>query len=102
MRDRGAVEVVVGLPRGLDGAEGAAAREARAFAQAVAATLDVPVRLVDERLTTVSASRDLAGVGRSTRRQRDVVDQQAAVVLLQAALDTERGTGRAPGELVQE
>jgi putative Holliday junction resolvase len=100
VRDRGAVEVLVGLPRSMDGGEGPAAAAARTFAGAVAAALDVPVRLVDERLTTVSATRQLRTAGRSSRQQREVVDQAAAVVLLQSALDAERSSGRPAGEPV--
>jgi putative holliday junction resolvase len=98
--ERAAIEVVVGLPRSLSGADGPAAGRAREFATALAAAVGVPVRLVDERLTTVSATRQLQAAGRSSRQQRDVVDQAAAVVLLQDALDTERATGQLPGELV--
>lgn len=99
--ERDAVEVLVGLPRSMSGAEGPAAALARAFAAAVADGLaPVPVRLVDERLSTVSATRDLRSAGVRGRSQRGVVDQAAAVVFLQAALDQERSTGRAPGEPV--
>jgi putative holliday junction resolvase len=98
--ERGAVEVLVGLPRSLSGREGPAAEAARAYARRLAARLDVPVRLVDERLSTVAAHRSLRSSGVKGRKQRAVVDQVAAVVLLQAALDTERSTGQAPGELV--
>ena len=95
------VEVVVGLPRSLSGEEGPAARDARTFAdQLRAAGLPVPVRLVDERLTTVTATRAMRGAGVSQKAGRPVVDQAAAVIILQGALDTERATGRAPGELV--
>jgi putative Holliday junction resolvase len=59
----------------------------------------LPVRLCDERLSTVSADAALRGRVRG-RARRAVVDQAAAVVILQNALDTERGTGAAPGELV--
>ncbi len=82
--------VVVGHPLGLDGREGAAARGARAEAQALAAALapsGVPVVLVDERLTTVTAHRLLAGSGLDERRRRRVVDRSAATVLVQAFLD---------------
>jgi putative Holliday junction resolvase len=58
------------------------------------------VRLVDERLSTVSAARDLRSAGMSGRRARGVVDQAAAVVLLQAALDAERASGAPAGEPV--
>lgn len=100
-----AVEVLVGLPRSLSGGEGPAARAARSFATALAgAVAPLPVRLVDERLSTVSAERDLRAAGVSGRRGRSrrsaVVDQAAAVVILQTALDTERTSGRPPGELV--
>jgi putative Holliday junction resolvase len=66
----------------------------------LARLVDVPVRMVDERLSTVSAHRSLRAAGMKGRRQRAVVDQVAAVVLLQNALDVERSTGRPPGSLV--
>ena len=99
----GACEVLVGLPRSLSGGEGPAAAKARAFATEIAEQLavdGVTVRLVDERLTTVSAEAVLRSQGRKGKQRRAVVDQAAAVVMLQNALDTERGTGRPPGELV--
>jgi putative holliday junction resolvase len=96
-----AVEVVVGLPRTLVGAEGAAAQAARTYAGRLAARIaPVPVRLVDERLTTVDAHRNLRASGVEGRKHRSVVDQAAAVLILQAALDAERSSGRPPGELV--
>jgi putative Holliday junction resolvase len=101
--ERDVREVVVGLPRSLSGREGPAAAKARAFASDLADLLagdGVAVRLLDERLTTVTAEAVLRGQGRSGKQRRAVVDQAAAVVVLQNALDTERGTGRPPGELV--
>ncbi len=98
--ERAAIEIVVGLPRSLSGAEGAAAGSARAFAQQLADTVPIEVRMVDERLSTVTAARSLQASGRDSRAGRSVIDQAAAVVVLQAALDTERGTGRPPGQLV--
>lgn len=100
------VEVVLGLPRSLSGAEGPAAASTRAFgAQLAAALAPLPVRLVDERLSTVSAERSLRKHGRRGRmhgaKRRAVVDQAAAAVILQTALDTERARGTVPGELVQ-
>ncbi len=95
-----AVEVVVGLPRSLSGAEGPAAVKTRDFALRLAERIaPVPVRLVDERLTTVTAEAMLRDQ-RKGQQRRAVVDQVAAVVILQHALDTERTTGRAPGEVV--
>lgn len=95
-----AVEIVVGLPRSLSGSEGPAAVKTRAFADRLARRVaPVPVRLVDERLTTVTATAMLRDQ-RKGAKQRAVVDQVAAVVILQQALDSERATGTAPGELV--
>lgn len=94
---RGAIEVLVGLPRSLSGGEGPAAKAARDYARALSRVVAVPVRLVDERLSTVAAHRSLRDAGMKGRKQRAVVDQVAAVVLLQNALDRERGTGRPPG-----
>jgi putative Holliday junction resolvase len=100
-REHEAVELVVGLPRSLSGREGPAAVAARAYAESLAALVaPLPVRLVDERLTTVSAQQHLRRSGVRERQGRGVVDQVAAVVILQLALDTERSSGRAPGELV--
>lgn len=100
-RDEEAVEVVVGLPRSLSGGEGPAAEKVRTFAARLARRVrPVPVRLCDERMTTVSAESALRAGGRSGRDRRAVVDQQAAVLILQHALDTERSSGTAPGEIV--
>lgn len=97
------VEVVVGLPRSLSGGEGPAAAKVREFAAALARRLaPVPVRLCDERMTTVSAEAMLRDRGRKGGKRRAVVDQAAAVLILQHALDTERATGSAPGEIVEE
>ncbi len=91
VREYEAIEVLVGLPRGLDGREGAAAGAARAYAEDIAARVaPIPVLLVDERLSTVQAQRGLHEAGRSVRTSRGVVDQAAAVVIVQQALDTER------------
>ncbi len=97
-----AVEVVVGLPVSLSGLEGRAAADARGFARALARRVaPCPVRLVDERLSTVAATRSMREHGVSARRSRAVVDQAAAAVILQSALDAERGSGSPPGEIVQ-
>jgi putative Holliday junction resolvase len=91
VRERQAVEVVVGLPRNLSGGEGPAARAARAYAALLADRVaPVPVRLVDERLTTVAAHRRLAEGGLGPRARRGIVDQEAAVQILQHDLDIHR------------
>ncbi len=99
--EESAVEVVVGLPRSLSGGEGPAAVKVRAFAASIATALaPIPVRLCDERLSTVSAEAVLRERGKKGKKRRAVVDQAAAVVILQNALETERSTGTAPGEIV--
>ena len=85
-----AIEIVVGLPLSMDGTEGKAAGLARAWVDALCTSVTVPVRMVDERLTTVQAQRGLHAAGRSTRTSRAVIDSASAVVLLQSDLDAER------------
>ncbi len=100
--EREVVEVVVGLPRSLNGTEGPAAEKVRHFAARLARRVaPVPVRLCDERLTTVSAESILREQGRHGAKRRAVVDQAAAVLILQTALDTERLRGEPPGEIVE-
>ncbi|MFZ2166725.1 MAG: Holliday junction resolvase RuvX, partial [Propionibacteriaceae bacterium] len=92
------VEVIVGLPRHLSGAEGQAALLVRnQISELAAALAPRPIRLVDERLTTVSAARQLREAGRDARTSRSVVDQVAAVAILELALQSERRTGKPPG-----
>ncbi|HEY3259506.1 MAG TPA: Holliday junction resolvase RuvX [Pseudonocardiaceae bacterium] len=88
------VEVVVGLPRTLAGRHGPAAVDAQAYAAALAERIaPVPVRLTDERLSTVAATRSLRAGGVPGRRQRAVVDQAAAVQILQSWLDARSDRG---------
>lgn len=95
------IEVVVGLPVSMNGREGPAAGKVREFAGTLAQRIaPVGVRLVDERLTTVTAEAALRQGGRKGKKRRAVVDQAAAVVILQHAVDSERGSGRPPGSLV--
>ncbi len=81
------VGIVVGLPRTLAGREGPAAEAARTFVDALGAVVDVPIELSDERLTTVVATAQLRQRGVRGRKRRAVVDQAAAVVILQGWLD---------------
>lgn len=98
---RSAVRLYVGLPLGLAGGEGLASRRARDYADLLHLRLPgVPVHLVDERLTTVDAHRALHDSGLRAREHRARVDQAAAVLILQAALDAERTTGRPAGRLL--
>jgi putative Holliday junction resolvase len=100
--ERRAAVVYVGLPMHLSGAEGASSEAVRSYADLLATAIaPVAVRLVDERMSTVSAHRALHESGRSGRTHRQVIDQAAAVVILQSALETERATGVRAGEPVQ-
>lgn len=93
------VVAYVGLPRQLRGAEGEASAMARGGAAIIADLFpDLEVRLLDERLTTVTASRQLREAGRSAREQRVVIDQAAAVAILTYALDAERMASVRVGE----
>ncbi|GAA1122574.1 Holliday junction resolvase RuvX [Kribbella jejuensis] len=97
-----AFEIVVGLPRSLSGGEGPSAVKIRETAEQVQEKVreqnsGTAVRLVDERFTTVTAERQLRERGKKGSKRRAVVDQAAAVVILQHALDLERETGNPPG-----
>jgi len=95
-----AAEVVVGLPLALSGRHTASTDDAVGFAHALADRTDAPVRLVDERLSTVSAQSALHASGRRTKGSRQVIDQIAATIILQHALDGERASETPPGTLV--
>jgi putative holliday junction resolvase len=95
-----AAGIVVGLPLTMAGSRGAAADAAEAFARELAAIATCEVRMLDERLTTRDAQRGLQRSGRDTRRSRAVIDQAAAVILLNHALDAERATGTPAGRRV--
>lgn len=101
-REHRAIEIIVGLPVNLRGDDTASTDDARAFAIAVAAATDTPVRVVDERFSTVTALSTLRAVGRSQRKSRTIVDQVAAVVLLQQALDVEKHTSRPAGSPIPQ
>lgn len=93
-------ELLVGLPVSLSGNETSSTDDARVFAAELAEATGLPVRLVDERLSTVSAHAALRSSGRSERSSRRIVDQVAAVVLLQQAIDVEKSTGIPAGALL--
>ena len=101
------IEVVVGLPRSLNGTEGPAAIKVRAKADGLIAVLvdrfgadAPPIRLVDERLSTVAAGRRLRASGKSAKAQRALIDSEAAREILDRALDAERAGGNPPGQLL--
>ena len=95
-----AVEVVVGLPRTLADRSGASARDAVELAEQLARRVaPTPVRMSDERLTTVSAQRSLRDAGIRAKGQRAMIDQAAAVGILQNWLDQRRAALAAHGEV---
>jgi putative Holliday junction resolvase len=99
VREHEVLECVVGMPVGLSGREGPAATKVRAFCTELLAAIDpVPIRLFDERMSTMTADTMLRQSGRAGRTRRSVIDQAAATVILQTALDSERTRGSAPGE----
>jgi putative Holliday junction resolvase len=82
--------LVVGLPLNMDGSEGAGARSARSFAQALGESLDIPVDLFDERLTSFEAKERLKGRSGRGRRKKGVVDAVAAAIILDGWLQAHR------------
>ncbi len=96
------VEIIVGLPLALSGSVTASTRDALTVARAIAEATGVDVRMVDERLTTVSAHGALRQNGKKQKETRQIIDQVAAVMILQHALDSERATGRLPGKLIAD
>ncbi|QIM16622.1 Holliday junction resolvase RuvX [Leucobacter insecticola] len=104
VRELEAIEVIVGLPLNLRGEHTPSTDDAREFAQELAvelAPLNIAVRLVDERLSTVSAHSQLRQAGKRSKQSRSIIDQAAAVVILQHALDIERSRGEAAGSVVE-
>lgn len=87
-KDNAVSEVVVGLPVNMDGSEGPSARSARLLASDLAKKLDLPVKLLDERLTTVSAQASMKRAGASSREQKGKIDKVAATLILQSYLDS--------------
>lgn len=101
------LELVVGLPRSMNGTEGPAAAKVRAKVAALAEQLDKrfgaeapAIRLIDERLSTVSAAKQLRAGGKKAKAQRSLIDSEAAREILGRALDAERSTGTPPGQLL--
>jgi len=91
------IEIYVGLPTNLKGQDTESTRDAILVAQAIAAVVPAPVRLVDERLTTVSATAALRSSGINSKKGRSVIDQVAATLILEQALAVERSSNQQPG-----
>jgi putative Holliday junction resolvase len=86
-------QIVLGLPRNMDGTYGPAAEKVRAFADKLRAACPCPVKLWDERLTSVAAQRSLHEAGRNVKNSRAVIDQVAAQLILQGWLDSQAMLG---------
>jgi putative Holliday junction resolvase len=96
----GVIEVYVGDPLSLSGKETDSTNDARFFALELSTSLSVPVRMIDERLTTVSASAKLRSSGISAKDSKSIIDSASAVEILESALSYEKSSGLAPGHLV--
>ena len=96
------IEVIVGLPLNLAGSHTPSTEDAIALARELGQSTGLPVRMIDERLTTVSAHAALRSVGKKQRGTRSVIDQVAAVMVLQHALDSERSSGSPAGTNIND
>lgn len=102
VQERNVIEIIVGLPLNMSGEQTASTRDALALANDIQVATGLFVRMVDERLSTVSAHSVLRLGGKKQHETRSVIDQVAAVMVLQQAIDTERSTQRAPGILLDD
>ena len=85
--ERGATGFVLGLPINMDGSEGPRAQSTRAFARNLAGLTELPIGLWDERLSTSAVERELIGMDVSRAKRAEVIDEHAAIFILQGALD---------------
>jgi putative holliday junction resolvase len=96
------IEIYVGLPANLSGSHSKSTLDAINFARALQGKTTVPLRFIDERLTSVTANANLRASGKNTKNSRHVVDQVAATIILEQALSMERSIGYAPGKSIEE
>jgi putative Holliday junction resolvase len=96
------IEIYVGYPLSLNGSKTPSTEDALEIAMHLSKIVSIPVRMIDERLSTVSASALLQSAGKNTRAQKSTIDQAAASVILEQALETERRLGIAPGISIEE
>ncbi len=92
-KDKDVANIIVGLPKNMDGTSGEAAEKARAFGDKLRELTGCTVRMWDERLTTVAAQRYLHDAGRNAKQSRAVIDQVAAQIILQGWLDSQAMMG---------
>jgi putative Holliday junction resolvase len=98
----GVVSIYVGLPVNLKAESTESTRDCVAFANELQSLTEIDVRLVDERFSTKIASQKLSTAGKNTRQQRQIIDSEAASVILESAIEFEKRTGKMPGISVSE
>ena len=98
--ENGVIEVYVGDPLSLSGAETASTQDARMFASKLAELTSVPVRIVDERLTTVTASAKLRLSGKNAKAAKAFIDSASAVEILEQALNISKQSGKPAGLII--
>lgn len=96
------IEIYVGDPTSLSGNLTSSTHDSRLFAAELAKRVDLAVLMIDERLTTVTASNKLRESGKNTKLSKALIDSASAVEILDFALNTERVSGRQPGVRVEE
>jgi putative Holliday junction resolvase len=96
------IEIYVGLPVSMSGKHSASTQDAIQFAQELGSLVSAEVRFIDERMTTITASNALKMSGRDSKSGRKIIDQIAATVILEQALEQEKSTGKQPGKAIGE
>ena len=96
------IEIYVGLPIGMSGNSTSSTRNALDFARLLMEAQSAPIRFLDERLSTVAASSALRSSGRDSKSGRKIIDQIAATVILEQALETEKSSGNLPGKNLED
>ena len=95
------IEVYVGLPVNLKNESTASTEDAVSIAKQLAQVIAIPIRLIDERLTSKVASSSLQASGKDSRNQRSYIDSAAAAVILESALSAEKNSGNQPGIAIE-
>ena len=96
------IEVYVGLPVNLKNESTASTEDAVSIAKQLSQVIAIPIRLVDERLSSKVASSSLQASGKDSRSQRSYIDSAAAAVILESALSAEKSSGNQPGIAIEE
>ena len=96
------LEIYIGLPLNLQGRSTASTEDAVEFAQALSAITNLPIRLVDERMTTAISNQQIRELGKTQKEARSTIDQMAAVAILEYAFQIERNSTKVPGLSLEE